>query len=605
MATRFYNTLAHELQEFVPLEKGPEAERGDPLKGAVVKMYTCGPTVYDYAHIGNFRAFLFADVLRRYLEFRGATVRQVMNMTDVGHMTDDSHADAGGEDKMTKAGENLKKESKKSGRALVENPDDPYQVAQFFVDAFLADARALQMEVVRDFDAASEAEKGKIMPRPTRFIGPFVEMIETLVKNGHAYVGTDGVVYYDVGSFPSYGKLSGNSVEQLSHGAGGRTAEGAAKKHPADFFLWKPDQSHLMKWPSPWGEGYPGWHIECSAMATSLLGPSIDIHTGGEDNIFPHHECEIAQSEAATGKTFAQFWMHTRHLMVDGTKMSKSKGNFFTIRDLVAKGFDPLVIRLALINSRYRESMNFTMTGLHEAAKQVGTLRDLGEKLLLTVASVDEAAGENERPLEASDQKMLEEFAAAMDEDLNAAGALGGVFTWANGLNKGGGGAEEDCVCAGAVGAGGVEEDRSRAGGGLCAAAGAGSGDDGRGGEADDRAVGGTCGEGVGKIGRAAGGAGETGGGGEGYADRKRLAAPAGPGGVRERPGQPGPSDANRNVKKKPRPGRARLLSWGCGIAAISTGRGWWVRGGLRNRTSSRRFSSGRPGRSGRRRRPC
>jgi cysteinyl-tRNA synthetase len=438
MATRFYNTLAHEMQEFSVLAPGGDAR--EPLRGAVVKMYTCGPTVYDYAHIGNFRAFLFADVLRRYLEFRGATVRQVMNMTDVGHMTDDTMADAAGRDKMELAGEKLKA-AKKSGRVEaggggVENPDDPQQVAQFFVDRFLEDARALQVAVVLERDGVAESDKDKLMPRPTRFIGPFIEMIGTLIGNGHAYVGTDGVVYYNVGSFPAYGKLSGNSIEQLSHGAGGRTADGAAKKHPADFFLWKPDRTHLMRWPSPWGEGYPGWHIECSAMATSLLGPSIDIHTGGEDNIFPHHECEIAQSEAATGKQFSKFWMHTRHLMVDGAKMSKSKGNFFTIRDLEAKGYDPLAIRFALINTRYREPMDFSLKGLQEAASAVTTLRELAEKLQMTVAS--DAGGENSgaTALEAGDQKMLDEFTRAMDEDLNIAGALAAVFLWATALGK-------------------------------------------------------------------------------------------------------------------------------------------------------------------------
>ena len=444
MPTRFYNTLAHEPLDFTPLTPGPDAN--NPPANATVKLYTCGPTVYDYAHIGNFRAFLFADILRRFLEFKGAKVQQVMNMTDVGHMTDDSVADATGDDKMTKAGDNLKKESKKQGKALIDNPDDPFQVAQFFVDAFLEDARALQVEVVQDFDAAPADQKNKIMPRPTQFIPPFIDMISTLIGNNHAYLGSDGVVYYDVSSFPAYGKLSGNSVEQLSHGAGGRTAETAAKKHPADFFLWKPDHSHIMKWPSPWGEGYPGWHIECSAMATTLLGPSIDIHTGGEDNIFPHHECEIAQSEAATGKTFSQFWMHTRHLMVDGTKMSKSKGNFFTIRDLVQKGYDPLAIRFALINTRYRESMNFSLQSLNEAAANVTTLRDLAEKLAMTVASVDEAAGHDilhpnpesrtPDPELPADQAMLDEFTRAMDDDLNIAGALGALFQWANPLNK-------------------------------------------------------------------------------------------------------------------------------------------------------------------------
>jgi len=428
MALRLYNTLLHDFADFTPITAGPDA--ANPLAGATVKMYSCGPTVYDYAHIGNFRAFLFADVLRRYLEFRGAKVRHVMNMTDVGHMTDDAAADASGEDKMAIAQRRMK-ESKKSGRAAVENPDDPYQVADFFVDAFLADARLLRLGVVADYDAAPATDKNNIMPRPTHYIAPFITMIETLIQKNHAYVGTDGVVYYSIPSFPNYGKLSGNSVEQLAHGAGGRTAEGAAKKHPADFFLWKKDTSHLMRWPSPWGEGYPGWHIECSAMATGILGPSIDIHTGGEDNIFPHHECEIAQSEAATGKPFSQFWLHTRHLMVDGAKMSKSKGNFFTIRDLVAKGYDPIVIRYSLITTRYRESMNFTLTGLGEAAAAVTTLRDLAEKL-----ESQKAEASSQKPEDPADQKMLEEFTRAFDDDLNSAGAIAAVFTWAAPLTK-------------------------------------------------------------------------------------------------------------------------------------------------------------------------
>jgi cysteinyl-tRNA synthetase len=275
------------------------------------------------------------------------------------------------------------------------------------------------------------------MPRPTHFITPFIHMVEELIKNNHAYVGSDGVVYYSVASFPDYGHLSGNTVDKLAHGAGGRTVATAAKKHPADFFLWKPDPRHIMRWPSPWGEGYPGWHIECSAMATTLLGPSIDIHTGGEDNIFPHHECEIAQSEAATGKPFAQVWLHTRHLMVDGEKMSKSKGNFFTIRDLVAKGFDPLAIRYALISTRYRESMNFTMQGLHDAASAVTTLRDLAEKLHIA-AGLPAVPSPAPAPtnLQPADQKMLDAFSAALDDDLNIAGSLAALFTWAAPLTK-------------------------------------------------------------------------------------------------------------------------------------------------------------------------
>ena len=443
MPTHLYNTLTHSLQPFTPLTPGPDA--ANPLAGGTVCLYTCGPTVYDYAHIGNFRAFLFADLLRRYLEFRGATVRQVMNMTDVGHMVDDSHADAQGEDKMAIAQQKMK-ETKKSGKALVENPDDPYQVAQFFVDAFLADARALQVEVVQDYDAAPAAPgtapapqdsplktQDSIMPRPTRLIGAFIKMIETLLANSHAYIGSDGVVYYSVGSFPAYGRLSGNTIAHLEHGAGGRTATSAAKRHPADFFLWKPDPRHLMRWPSPWGEGYPGWHIECSCMATTLLGPSIDIHTGGEDNIFPHHECEIAQSEAATGKPFSQFWLHTRHLMVDGAKMSKSKGNFFTIRDLVAKGYDPLAIRYALISTRYRESMNFSLQGLHEAAGAVTTLRDLADKLQ---SGIGVPADGPATPILPPDQKLLDTFTTSLDDDLNISAALAALFTWAAPLTK-------------------------------------------------------------------------------------------------------------------------------------------------------------------------
>ncbi|NNM84688.1 MAG: cysteine--tRNA ligase [Phycisphaerales bacterium] len=438
MPTRFYNTLTHNLDEFKPLRPGPDAS--NPLVGSDIRMYSCGPTVYDYAHIGNFRAFLFADVLHRYLAFLGANVRQVMNMTDVGHMTDDQLADGAGRDKLELAVEKMK-QNKKSGRALVDNPNDPYQVAGYFIQAFLQDARTLGLAVVLEHDAADATHRENIMPRPTQHIPEFIALIERLIAAGHAYVAGDGVVYYDVRSFADYGRLSGNSLERLSHGAGGRVSEQAAKRHPADFFLWKPDQTHIMRWPSPWGEGYPGWHIECSAMAMGILGESLDIHTGGEDNIFPHHECEIAQSQGATGKPFANFWMHTRHLMVNGEKMSKSKGNFFIIRDLVQKGYDPLVIRYALIATRYREPMNFTLQSLHEAAAAIATLRDLAQRLTGAVAAVDEAAGDGDGAahtptLEPGEQTMLDEFTRAMDDDLNISGALAAVFSWAGPLAR-------------------------------------------------------------------------------------------------------------------------------------------------------------------------
>ena len=526
MATRFYNTLAHEVQAFVPLSPGRDS--ATPLAGAVVKMYTCGPTVYDFAHIGNFRAFLFADVLRRYLEFRGAKVHQVMNMTDVGHMVDDSVADAQGQDKMEKAVEKLK-EAKKSGKASVENPNDPYAVAQYFVDRFLEDARALQVKIVLDRDAAAESERDKLMPRPTRFIGPFIRMIQTLIEKGHAYVGSDGVVYYSVASFPAYGRLSGNSIEQLAHGAGGRTTEGAAKRHPADFFLWKPDPRHLMRWPSPWGEGYPGWHIECSAMATTELGDSIDIHTGGEDNIFPHHECEIAQSEGATGKPFSHFWMHTRHLMVDGTKMSKSKGNFFTIRDLVTKGFDPLAIRFALISARYRETLNFTLQGLHEAARGVTTLRDLAEKLSSQLpggsgqGSGADGGFRNKVSCCRRTRKWWRSLRGRWMMTSIWRGARGGLH-----MGGGFGQAEEAGGNGRRVGAGGFAESGSCIGCCIYAVAAAGSRVGGQGGVAHGRASKRTCGEKLGQVGRAAGATHPIGCGSEGWPDgidlRPRLA---------------------------------------------------------------------------------
>lgn len=444
MNPTFYNTLTREMTPLSPGQPGPNPD--EPLNGATITMYSCGPTVYDYAHIGNFRSFLFADLLRRYLEICGAHVRHVMNMTDVGHMTDDQIADGAGRDKLELAVEKMK-ENKKTGRAQVENPNDPFQVADYFIQAFLQDALALRLAVAMEHDRAADDKKESLMPRPTRHISEFVDLIQQLISRGHAYVGTDGVVYFDVGSFPEYGALSGNSVEQLSHGAGGRTNEQAAKRHPADFFLWKPDGKHIMRWPSPWGEGYPGWHVECSSMAMKILGPTLDIHTGGEDNIFPHHECEIAQSQGATDRPFVHLWMHARHLMVNGEKMSKSKGNFFTIRDLVDKGYDPLVVRYALMAARYRETQNFTIQSLHEAAAAITTLRDLADKLTLSVAGVDEAAGDThinildphmslQPETDPEDSAMLAEFDRGLAEDLNISAALAAVFPWSAGLLK-------------------------------------------------------------------------------------------------------------------------------------------------------------------------
>ncbi len=414
MEIKFYNTLTNASETFQPVDTD------------CVRMYSCGPTVYDFAHIGNFRSFLFADVIRRTLEFFGHKVHHVMNITDVGHMTDDSNADGGGQDKMQAAAARVK-EDKKSGKVpegAVQNPDDPYQIAEYYMNAFLDDARLLGVKV------ASEPDN---ILRATENIDVMQEMITQLLKNDHAYVGADRVVYYSVESFPAYGRLSGNTLDRLMTGAGGRISDEnqANKKHPADFMLWKPDHSHIMKWKSPWGMGYPGWHIECSCMARKRLGRDvIDIHTGGEDLIFPHHECEIAQTCGATGKDkFANIWMHARFLMVEGEKMSKSKGNFWTVRDVLegrATGTQvhPAVLRLELIKSHYRANMNFTKKGLLDSAGAVKRLTDFRSKLEAACGGQAEAVDLN--------YPILKEFAEASADDLNIAGALGAILPWAS-----------------------------------------------------------------------------------------------------------------------------------------------------------------------------
>jgi cysteinyl-tRNA synthetase len=423
MEIRFFNTLTRSTEVFQPVQ--PDC----------VRMYSCGPTVYDFAHIGNFRSFLFADLIRRTLEFFGHRVHHVMNITDVGHMTDDASPDGGGEDKMQAAARRLK-EDKKSGRVpegAVQNPDDPWQIARYYTDAFLEDARTLGVKVAFEYP--------ENVLHATQHIDAMLEMIGQLISNGHAYVGGDGVVYYSVESFPRYGQLSGNTPDSTLMGAGGRISEEnqAAKRHPADFMLWKPDPSHIMKWDSPWGAGYPGWHIECSCMARRRLAADvIDIHTGGEDLIFPHHECEIAQTCGATGKDqFARFWMHARFLLVEGEKMSKSKGNFYTVRDVLQgrvrdeKGqptgvsVHPAVLRLELIKTHYRGNMNFTHKGLMDSAGVVRRLQDFRGRL-------EAACGGRAEAVDFT-HPVLRDFAQAIGDDLNIAGALGVILPWASG----------------------------------------------------------------------------------------------------------------------------------------------------------------------------
>jgi cysteinyl-tRNA synthetase len=448
MPLRIYNTLAKDLLPVSPR---------DPSR---VTFYTCGPTVYDDAHIGNFRSFLAADLLRRFIESPlcrlgdhagPRTVVHVMNITDVGHMTDDDQADGAGEDKMAVAGKRIA-EAKKSGKlppGVDINPADPYQIAAFYADRFIDDAARLGLKVALD----SRADPS-LMPRATASVPGMIRVIARLVDRGHAYaVGAPGsrVVYFDVRSFPGYGRLSGNTLDSLREGAGGRVdqADQSGKKHPADFLLWKEDASHIMKWDSPWGAGYPGWHIECTAMSAARLAspartlspdelaslvvdadaPIIDLHSGGEDNIFPHHECEIAQSccafNGAHAGPFAQTWFHPRFLFVEGAKMSKSKGNFFTARDLFAKGHEPAAVRLELIRTHYRSNANFTEQGLKDSQRTV-------ERLRRFLAQATAAPGPDTPQAAQARAAMLDAFAGAMHEDLNIAGALGALNAWLN-----------------------------------------------------------------------------------------------------------------------------------------------------------------------------
>jgi cysteinyl-tRNA synthetase len=386
---KLYNTLTRKKEVFKPLSKGN------------VTMYNCGLTVYDYAHIGNLRAFTFVDILRRYLEYKGFRVKQVMNFTDVGHMFEDVDI---GEDRMEAAVEREKK--------------DPWSIAEFYIQAFLEDAKEMNFK---------EPTK---RPRATEHIKEMIELIKRLEKKGYAYV-VKGSVYYDVAVFEKYGKLSGNTIEKLKLGAGGRVRFNPDKRNQFDFALWINDSKHIMKWKSPWcEEGYPGWHIECSAMALKYLGDTIDIHTGGVDNLFPHHENEIAQSEAATGQRFANYWLHNEHLLVQGTRMGKSLGNYYTLKDLVVKGYDPKSLRYLLMATHYRQQLNFTIEALEAAKNAVERLKNFLHRV---VEADGNESGKEVKSLIATVQRGFEE---AMDDDLNLSVGLATLFDFIREVNR-------------------------------------------------------------------------------------------------------------------------------------------------------------------------
>ena len=371
---KIYNSQTRRKEEFVPIEPGK------------VRIYSCGPTVYNYFHIGNARPFIMFDLLRRYLEYRGYEVKFVQNFTDI-------------DDKMIKR-------ANEEG-TTVEELGDRF-IAEYFKDA---DALGIHRATVH--------------PRATRHIGDIIGLIKRLEKNGLAY-NVNGDVYFDTEAFPGYGKLSGQNLEDLE--AGARIDVDDAKRHPMDFALWKAQKPGEPAWPSPWGMGRPGWHIECSAMSMKYLGETIDIHCGGKDLLFPHHENEIAQSEGATGKPFVHYWMHNGHINVDNQKMSKSLGNFFTVRD-ISKEFDLEAVRMFMISAHYRSPVNFSKEMIEQskaALDRLYTARDNWTFLL--DHAPERELNEAEQALIAKGREAVAKFDEAMDDDLNTADAIGAIF---------------------------------------------------------------------------------------------------------------------------------------------------------------------------------
>ncbi len=383
MTLRVHNTATRSLQDFEPLESG------------TVRVYGCGPTIYDHAHIGNFRTFLFFDLVHRHLEFSGYAVHFVMNLTDV-------------DDKVIKS--------------AVESEMTVTEKTTPFAEIFSADSKTLGIRPVESY------------PRATDYISRMVEFVERLVERGHAYAADDGAVYFSIASFPDYGKLRGIDTSTLLVGA--RVAHDEYDKDDArDFALWKAateeDERVEAAWDSPWGRGRPGWHLECSVMSMTELGDTLDFHLGGEDLVFPHHENEIAQSESATGHPFVRNWMHVKHLFVEGRKMSKSYGNFITVRELLDEGHDPAAIRHLLISSHYRGELNFTRQGLEASGAAVQRLLDFEGRL--ETIPIDETSESSALP-EAAEQA-LASFQAAMDNDFNSADALASAFVFVSAVN--------------------------------------------------------------------------------------------------------------------------------------------------------------------------
>ncbi|TRZ80841.1 cysteine--tRNA ligase [bacterium] len=390
---KLYNTLSKTKEKF------------KPLKDNIVRMYTCGPTVYDYAHIGNFRSYLCADFLRRTLEYLGYKVIQVKNITDVGHLTQDNIGE--GEDK-------IELKAKKERIETVEGIKE--KITLKYERAFKADEQKLNIEPARFY------------PRATENIAEMIEAVKELIKKGYAYE-KDGAVFFDIKKFANYGKLSGNTLKKLIKGS--RIKCETRKKNPFDFYLWRPaEKKHLMQWQSPWGKGYPGWHIECSVMSRKYLKTdTLDIHSGGEDNIFPHHENEIAQSEALTGKKFVNYWFHSRYLLVEGEKMAKSKGNFYTLKDLEKNKYDPLVFRLLVFSTHYHSPLDFSFKALDQARTNLNEIQQI------FISRILNHKGKTSDKINGLILNVKNKFLSAIEDDLNTPQALAAILSFIKKVN--------------------------------------------------------------------------------------------------------------------------------------------------------------------------
>ena len=383
MKLTFYNTLTRKKEEFHSIDENR------------VRMYSCGPTVYSYAHIGNFRTYIFMDTLRRVLKYNGYELKHVMNITDVGHLESDADE---GEDKMEKAARKEKK--------------DPYEIANFYTKIFLKDMEKLNID------------KPEIITKATENISQMIEYVKEIIKNGYAYETSKGI-YFDISKLDKYPVLSNRKLDDQI--AGARVDVDPEKKNPYDFALWiKAPENHIMKWESPWGLSYPGWHLECSTMGRRFLGEEFDIHTGGVDHIPTHHENEIAQSKGATGKIPAHVWMHCEYLQVDGGKMSKSLGNTYTISQIEEKGISPLAFKLFCFTAHYRNKLNFTFEGAYGAQKALERLYDSYIKNANGVDDVDEDII----------KEYAERFLAYINDDMNMPGAMSVVWEIARNVKK-------------------------------------------------------------------------------------------------------------------------------------------------------------------------